>query len=102
MALAREFLLIMGLGVIVAGMTTYVIISILVTTHLRDHHPGERARLGANIASPAMFGWYLRRSYRRLGDRTLDALGAPGWLGAWTMVLGVLCIAVSTGMGHVR
>lgn len=102
MALAREFLLIMGLGVIVAGLTTYVIIAILVTTHLRDHHAAERERLGSNIASPTMFGWYLARSYRRLSDRTLSALAAPGWLGAWTILLGLLCIVISKGISYVQ
>lgn len=102
MALAREFLLIMGLGTIVAGLTTYVIIAILATTHLRDHHPAERARLGANIASPTVFGWYLGRRYRALGDRTLSALAAPGWLGAWTMLLGALCIVISKGISYVQ
>ena len=101
MSLAREFLLIMGLGTIVAGLTTYIIISILVTTHLRDHHPIERERLGANILSPHIFGWYLFRRYVRIGDRTLKALAAPGWLGAWVMLIGVLCIAISKGMQYV-
>ncbi len=91
----------MGLGTVVAGLTTYIIISIVVTTHLRDHHPAERERLGVNILSPRIFGWYLFRWYVRLGDRTLKALAAPGWLGAWVMLIGVLCIAISKGMQYV-
>ena len=42
MLAAREFLLIMGLGLIVAGLTAYVIVWMLVAVHLRDHHPDMR------------------------------------------------------------
>ncbi len=101
MLLAREFLLIMGLGTIVAGLTTYIIISILVTTHLRDHQAAERERLGANILSPRIFGWYLFRRYVHLRDRSLKALAAPGWLGTWAIVIGALCIVISKGMQYV-
>ncbi len=101
MPFLREFMLIMGLGTVVAGLTTYIIISILVTTHLRDKHPIERDRLGANIASPRLFGWYLFRRYVGLGDRTLKALAAPGWLGTWAIVVGAVLIAFSKGMQYV-
>ncbi|MEO6076883.1 MAG: hypothetical protein ABIP56_08775 [Dokdonella sp.] len=101
MPFLREFLLIMGLGTVVAGLTTYIIISILVTTHLRDNHPIERERLGANIASPRLFGWYLFRRYVDLGDRTLKALAAPGWIGTWAIVVGAVCIFISKGTQYV-
>ena len=42
MLATREFLLIMGLGFIVAGLTAYVIVWMLVAVHLRDHHPAVR------------------------------------------------------------
>ena len=101
MSFLREFLLIMGLGTMVAGLTTYIIISILVTTHLRDQHPTERVRLGANLFSPRLFGWYLFRRYVRLGDRTLKALAAPGWIGTWAIVIGAVCIVISKGTQYV-
>lgn len=101
MPFAREFMLIMGLGTMVAGLTTYIIISILVTTHLRDYHPAERERLGANLLSPRLFSWYLFRRYVRLSDRILNALAAPGFLGTWAIVIGAVCIAISKGWQYV-
>ncbi|MFZ2237008.1 MAG: hypothetical protein WBP11_09820 [Dokdonella sp.] len=101
MPFLREFMLIMGLGTIVAGLTTYIIISILVTTHLRDQHPIERVRLGANILSPRLFGWYLFRRYVRIGDRTLKALAAPGWIGTWAIVIGAVCVVISKATQYV-
>ena len=56
MPLAREFMLLLGLGFFVAGLTTYLMTWILVVVHLRDHHPAERERLGGFMFSPHAFG----------------------------------------------
>ncbi|ANB17627.1 hypothetical protein [Dokdonella koreensis] len=98
---ARQFLLIMGLGLIVAGLTTYVIIGILSVVHVRDKHPALRARLGANIAAPRMIDWFLRARYRAAGDAGLNAIALPGSIGVWAILAGVACIIASTGMGYV-
>ncbi|HEU4664608.1 MAG TPA: hypothetical protein VFS55_11300 [Dokdonella sp.] len=84
----HQFLFILGLGLAVAGLTTYVITWMLVAVHLRDRHPAEHARLGAFLFAPRAFGWYLAGRYRALHDRGLDALGTPGSIGAWAIVLG--------------
>lgn len=84
----HQFIFILGLGAVVAGLTTYIITWMLVAVHLRDRHPAEHARLGAFLFAPRAFAWYLAGSYRALGDRGLNALGTPGRIGAWAIVLG--------------
>jgi hypothetical protein len=95
----REFLLLLGLGFIVAGLTTYVMTWILVAVHLRDHHPAERARLGRFMFNPRAFGWYLARSYRAIGDRSLTGLARMGFVGAWGIVIGIFAVLGSKGLG---
>ncbi|HEY6941282.1 hypothetical protein [Dokdonella sp.] len=84
----HQFLFILGLGFVVAGLTTYVITWMLVAVHLRERHPAEHVRLGHFLFAPRAFGWYLAGRYRALRDRGLDALGTPGSIGAWAIVLG--------------
>lgn len=91
----REFLLVCGLGMIVAGLTAYIMTWMLVAVHLRDHHPQERARLGGFLFSPHAFGWYLGARYRALGDAQLNAIGLLASIGAWTIVLGAAVGVVS-------
>ena len=100
MLATREFLLILGLGFIVAGLTTYLMTWVLVTVHLRDHHPVERARIGGFMFTPRAFGWYLARQYRRLGDRMLTGLARMGFAGAWAIVLGITATLVSKALGE--
>lgn len=91
----HQFIFIMGLGLAVAGLTTYVITWMLVAVHLRERHPAEHARLGGFLFAPRAFGWYLAARYRALRDRSLDALGTPGSLGAWAIVLGTAAAIVA-------
>ena len=100
MLATREFLLIMGLGFIVAGLTTYLMTWILVSVHLRDHHPAERARIGGFMFTPRAFGWYLARRYRLLGDRMLSGLARLGFTGAWAIVFGITATVVSKALGE--
>lgn len=90
----HQFLFTGGLGVAVAGLTTYVIAWMLVAVHLRDHHPDEHARLGGFLFAPRAFGWYLGGAWRKLHDRSLSALGLLGSIGAWGIALGTLCAIV--------
>lgn len=99
MLAAREFMLLMGLGFMVAGLTTYVMTWILVVVHLRDHHPAERARLGGFMFNPRAFGWYLARRYRAMGDRSLNGLARMGFVGAWGIVFGIVAVLASKGIG---
>ena len=85
----HQFFFTGGLGLAVAGLTTYIITWMLVAVHLRDHHPAERARLGGFLFSPRAFGWYLLARYRSLRDRSLDGLAVLGCIGAWGIVLGI-------------
>jgi hypothetical protein len=91
----HQFIFIMGLGFVVAGLTTYIITWMLVAVHLRDRHPAEHARLGGFLFGPRAFGWYLASRYRALGDRALNALGTPGSLGAWAIVIGAIAAIVA-------
>ena len=91
----HQFVFIMGLGFVVAGLTTYIITWALVAVHLRDRHPAARERLGNVPFTPRAFGWYLGARYRTLADRGLNALGMPGSLGAWAIVLGGLAAIVA-------
>jgi hypothetical protein len=99
MHLAREFMLLMGLGFFVAGLTTYIMTWILVSVHLRDHHPAERKRLGGFMFSPRAFGWYLARRYRALRDKSLSGLARLGAIGAWSIVLGVVAVIAAKSTG---
>jgi len=99
MLLAREFMLLMGLGFLVAGLTTYVMTWVLVVVHLRDHHPAERARLGGFMFSPRAFSWYLARRYRALKDRSLNGLARLGAIGAWAIVLGAISAVAARYLG---
>ncbi|MFI4969131.1 MAG: hypothetical protein ACHP7D_02920 [Lysobacterales bacterium] len=86
----RDFLLICGLGLVVAGLTAYVITWMLVAVHLRDHHAHEHARLGGFLFAPHAFGWYLGARWRALHDRGLSALAVLGSIGAWAIVVGAI------------
>lgn len=99
MHLAREFMLLLGLGFLVAGLTTYIMTWIIVAVHLRDHHPAERERIGGFMFSPRAFGWYLARRYRALRDKSLTALARLGAIGAWSIVLGGLAAIASKSLG---
>ncbi len=101
MHLAREFMLLLGLGFFVAGLTTYIMTWILVAVHLRDHHPAERARIGGFMFSPRAFGWYLARRYRGLRDKSLTGLARLGAIGAWAIVLGALAAIASKALGEI-
>lgn len=91
----REFLLVCGLGMIVAGLTAYIMTWMLVAVHLRDHHPEARARLGGFLFTPHAFGWYLGARYRALGDTQLNAIGILASIGAWAIVFGAVVCLVS-------
>lgn len=91
----HQFIFIMGLGCVVAGLTTYVITWMLVAVHLRERHPAEHVRLGGFLFAPHAFGWYLAGRYRALRDRGLNALGTPGRIGAWAIVLGAIAAVVA-------
>ncbi|MEP7043808.1 MAG: hypothetical protein ABI843_12145 [Dokdonella sp.] len=97
----REFLLIMGLGLVVAGLTTYIITWMLVAVHLRDHHPGEHATISGFVFAPYALGWYLRARYRVLRDRDLNALAVLGSIGAWAIIVGALIAIASKLLAYV-
>jgi hypothetical protein len=99
MHLAREFMLLLGLGFLVAGLTTYVMTWILVVVHLRDYHPAERERLGGFMFSPHAFGWYLALRYRALNDKSLTGLARLGAIGAWSIVIGGVAAVASKALG---
>ena len=95
MLAAREFLLIMGLGLIVAGLTAYVIVWMLVAVHLRDHHPAMRKAIGNVLVAPRALLWYLGAGWRAAKDASLSALAFPGTVGAWGIVGGLATCALS-------
>ena len=101
MHLAREFILLFGLGAFVAGLTTYLMTWVLVIVHLRDHHPAERARLGNFMFTPRAFGWFLFRRYIAFKDASLTGLARLGFIGAWAIVLGALFTVLSKSLGGV-
>ncbi len=99
MPLVREFMLLFGLGTLVAGLTTYLMTWVLVSVHLRDHHAQERERLGGFMFTPRAFGWFLARRYRALKDRSLTGLARLGFVGAWAITLGGIAAIASTTLG---
>jgi len=90
----HQFIFTGGLGLAVAGLTTYIIMWMLVAVHLRDHHPSEHARLGGFLFAPRAFGWYLGAAWRRLNDRSLSALAVLGSIGAWCILIGAISAIV--------
>ena len=97
----REFLLICGLGLLVAGLTTYVITWALVVVHLRDHHAAAYARISGFLFAPYAFGWYLGARYRALRDRDLNALAVLGSIGAWAILIGSSIAIFSKYMAYI-
>ncbi|HJT96818.1 MAG TPA: hypothetical protein VJ696_00745 [Rhodanobacteraceae bacterium] len=95
MLAAREFLLIMGLGLIVAGLTAYVIVWMLVAVHLRDHHPDMRKAIGNVLIAPRALLFYLCAGWRAARDANLNVLAFPGTFGVWCIVAGAASCAVS-------
>ena len=91
----REFLLVMGLGLIVAGLTAYVIVWMLVAVHLRDHHPAIRQKIGNVLVAPRALVWYLGAGWREARDSNLNVLAFPGTFGAWCIVAGIASCAIS-------
>ena len=90
-----QFIFIMGLGFVVAGLTTYVITWMLVAVHLRDHHAAEHEKLRGFILAPHAFGWYLAARWRGLGDRVLAMIALPGSIGAWAILVGAIAATVA-------
>jgi hypothetical protein len=101
MPLAREFMLLLGLGMFVAGLTTYLMTWVLVVVHLRDHHPAERERIGGFMFSPRAFGWFLARRYRAFRDSSLTGIARLGFIGAWAILLGGIAAFSSKALGGV-
>src|SRR5690606_34469228 len=85
----HQFVFVMGLGLLVAGLTTYVITWMLVAVHLRDHHAGERRRLGSFLFAPRALFWFLAARYLPLRDRGLNGLAVLGSIGAWGILAGI-------------
>lgn len=97
----HQFIFILGLGLAVAGLTTYTITWMLVAVHLRDRHADERSRLGGFLFSPRALLWYLRARYLRLHDSTLNTLALLGSIGAWAILIGSLAVGVVTLIARV-
>ena len=95
MLATREFLLIMGLGLIVAGLTAYVIVWMLVAVHLRDHHPDMRKAIGDVLIAPRALLFYLGAGWRAARDPNLNVLAFPGTFGVWCIVTGISSCALS-------
>ena len=95
MLAAREFLLIMGLGLIVAGLTAYVIVWMLVAVHLRDHHPGDAQSDRQRARRAARAAFYLGARWRAARDSNLNVLAFPGTVGVWCIVARLASCAIS-------
>ena len=95
MLAAREFLLIMGMGLVVAGLTAYVIVWMLVAVHLRDHHPDLRKAIGNVLVAPRALAFYLGAGWRAAHDSSLNVLAFPGTVGVWGIVAGIAACGIS-------
>jgi hypothetical protein len=95
MLATREFLLIMGLGLIVAGLTAYVIVWMLVAVHLREHHPAMRRSIGNVLIAPRALLFYLAARWRAARDANLNVLAFPGTVGAWAIAAGIASCGIS-------
>ena len=91
----HQFFFIMGLGFVVAGLTTYIMTWALVSVTLRDRHGEERSRLGGIPFTPRVFGWFLAARWRNLRDRALGPLALPGTIGTWSILLGGIAAVVA-------
>ncbi|MGH8031334.1 MAG: hypothetical protein ACREO8_02975 [Luteimonas sp.] len=72
----------------IAGASAFVIFWPLALVHLRDRHPGVRARFGEGaFLHPAALGWLLTGRYRDVRDPQFTGLATPARLALLTIVL---------------
>jgi hypothetical protein len=88
------FLLLVALGVAIAGLTAYVMTWPLVSAQLRDRHRERRPEIGPHLFAPQGFAWFLRARWRGFGDADLNFLSFPGTVAAWAITLGSAATAV--------
>lgn len=88
------FILLVALGVAIAGVTAYVMTWPLVSAQLRDRHPQRRPEIGPHLFAPQGFVWFLRASWRRFGDSDLSFLSFPASVAAWAITLGGAASAI--------
>ena len=82
------FLLLLALGVAIAGLTAYVMTWPLVSAQLRDRHLARRPEFGPHLFAPKGFLWLLRARWRGFGDPDLNFLSFPGTVATWAITLG--------------
>ena len=85
----------MGMGLVVAGLTAYVIVWMLVAVHLRDHHPDMRKAIGNVLVAPRALAFYLGAGWRAAHDSSLNVLAFPGTFGVWCIVAGIASCLIS-------
>ncbi len=84
------FFALLFLAVAIAGTTAFVIFWPLALVHLRDRHPGVRARLGdAAFANPRALWWLLSMKYREVRDAGFTGLATPAMISLSCIVLGL-------------
>jgi hypothetical protein len=87
-----DLVLMIGLGVLTAGVTGYLIFGPLSFRHLEDR--GAEGGLGGSSFAPSYWAFLLRGRYRALADRALDPLATPARIMLWTIAIGTAGTAV--------
>jgi hypothetical protein len=88
------FLLLLALGVAIAGLTAYVMTWPLVSAQLRDRHPQRRPEIGPHLFAPKGYLWFLAARWRGYGDPDLSFLSFPASVAAWAIALGCAASAL--------
>jgi hypothetical protein len=91
-----DFVLMVGLGILTAGFTGYLIFGPLSFRHLEDREAHEG--LGGTSFAPTYWMFLLSGRYRALRDRGLDPLATPARIMLWTMAVGMVGCAIGVAM----
>jgi hypothetical protein len=76
----------------IAGATAFVIFWPLSLVHLRDRHPGVKARLGDGaFLKPAALWWLLSGGYREIRDPQFTGLATPARVALTVILVALLC-----------
>ncbi len=85
------FLALLFFAAAIAGATAFVIFWPLALVHLRDRHPGVKAKLGSGaFLKPSALWWLLAGDYREVRDSSFTGLATPARVSLATILLGVL------------
>jgi hypothetical protein len=84
------FLALLFVAIAIGGATAFAIFWPLTLVHVRDRHPGIKARLGEGaFLKPSALWWLLRGGYRAAPDPSLSGLATPARISLAVILFGL-------------